>query len=49
MRPYTRTALVTLAVMTLCLMFLASTMSYAQAPVRPNRFLAPLLVLSLGI
>jgi hypothetical protein len=37
MRPYTRTALVTLAVMSLCFMFLASTMSYAQVPARPNR------------
>lgn len=37
MRPYTRTVLVTLAVMSLCLMLLASTMSFAQAPAGRNR------------
>jgi len=37
MRPYTRTVVVTLAMMTFCLMFLASTMAQAQVPVRPSR------------
>lgn len=37
MRTKTCTVLVTLAVMSLCLMFLASSTAYAQVPVGPNR------------
>jgi len=37
MRTKTCTVLVTLAVMSLCLTFLASSMAYAQVPVGPNR------------